>query len=172
MTTVEELAAQVTDLQRKVDTCESVLQLQDLKARYGQLVDQRFAAGRVVDDASLERIAHDTASLFTVDGTWDGGPSLGIATGRVAIASRLRNPTLSFSRHLFVKPQIEVDGDRARGRWDLLCPCRLRDGSPYLMCGYEDDHYERVEGRWLHRSMKLTTLFMAPATQGWERILA
>ena len=172
MTTVEELAAQVTALQRRVDECESVLQLQALKARYGQLVDQRFASGRVVDDATLEKVTGDAASLFTVDGTWDGGPGLGIATGRAAIASRLREPTLSFSLHLFVKPQIEVDGDRARARWDLLCPCRLPDGSPYLMAGYEDDQYERVEGAWLHRSMKLTTLFMSPAAQGWDRILA
>jgi hypothetical protein len=172
MTTVEELAAQVTALQRRVDGCESVLQLQALKARYGQLVDQRFASGRVVDEATLERTAHEAASLFTPDGTWDGGPSLGIATGRAAIASRLRQPTLSFSLHLFVKPHIEVDGDRATARWDLLCPCRLPDGSPYLMGGYEDDRYERVEGAWLHRSMKLTTLFMSPAAQGWDRILA
>jgi hypothetical protein len=40
------------------------------------------------------------------------------------------------------------------------------------MGGYEDDQYERVEGAWLHRSMKLTTLFMSPAAQGWDRILA
>jgi hypothetical protein len=172
MTTIEELAAQITALQCRVDGCESVLQLQALKARYGQLVDQRFAAGQVVDDAALDNIARRAASLFTVDGTWDGGPGLGTATGREAIAARLRNPTLSFSLHLFVKPQIEVDGDQARARWDLLCPCRLSDGSPYLMCGYEDDQYDRVAGAWLHRSMKLTTLFMTPAAQGWDKILA
>ena len=71
-----------------------------------------------------------------------------------------------------MKPRIEVDGDRAQARWDLLCPCRLPDGSPYLMAGYEDDQYERVDGAWLHRSMKLTTLFMSPAARGWDRILA
>ena len=108
MTTVEELAVQVAALQRRVDGCESVLQIQALKARYGQLVDQRFADGRVVDDTTLEKITDDAASLFTVDGTWDGGPGLGIATGRAAIASRLRKPTL-----LLLTPSIREATDRS-----------------------------------------------------------
>jgi hypothetical protein len=40
------------------------------------------------------------------------------------------------------------------------------------MCGFEDDEYARTEGIWLHRSMRLTTLFMAPVAEGWTRILA
>jgi hypothetical protein len=40
------------------------------------------------------------------------------------------------------------------------------------MCGYEDDSYTRVEGVWLHRSMELTTVFMAPVGEGWTRIFA
>ena len=41
------------------------------------------------------------------------------------------------------------------------------------MCGYEEDEYVR-EGvsSWLHRSMRLTTVFMAPTDEGWDRILA
>jgi hypothetical protein len=92
--------------------------------------------------------------------------------GRPAIAARLAEPTLTFSRHLFVKPRLEVEGDRALGRWDLLSPCRRADGSSWLMCGYEDDEYSRVDGVWLHRSMKLTTVFMARVEGGWGKILA
>jgi hypothetical protein len=40
------------------------------------------------------------------------------------------------------------------------------------MCGFEDDQYVRTEGAWLHRSMKLTTLFMSPVTGGWTKILS
>ncbi len=172
MATIEELAHEVAALRRRVDTSEAVLQLQALKARYGELVDGRYCAGAVVEGAELERIADQIAGLFTVDGVWDGGPVLGSATGRPAIAARLRAPTLSFSRHLFVKPSIRVDGDRASARWDLLCPCRSRDGRSYWMCGYEDDEYARIDGAWLHRSMKLTTVVMAPVDGGWEKILA
>jgi len=171
MPTIEELAEEVASLSRRVDATESILEIQALKARYGELVDQRFSAGGVVDGPRLERIAAEVAALFSTDGVWDGGAGLGTATGREAIAARLRRPTLDFSRHLFVKPRIDVDGDRAWGRWDLLSPCRRTDGTSYWMCGYEDDEYIRRDGAWLHRSMTLTTVFMAPVGEGWTRIL-
>ena len=63
----------------------------------------------------------------------------------------LAAPTLVFSRHLFVKPRLDVDGDRATGRWELLCPCTRPDGTSLWMAGYEDDVYRRVDGVWLHR---------------------
>jgi hypothetical protein len=172
MATIEELAQQLAVLRRRVDTCEGALEVQALKARYGELVDGRYSAGVLVGWANLERIANDIAELFTVDGVWDGGPVLGTATGRPAIAARLRAPTLTFSRHLFVKPRIQMEGDRASARWDLLCPCRSSDGRSYWMCGYEDDEYVRTDGVWLHRSMKLTTVVMAPVEEGWAKILA
>ncbi len=172
MPTIEELAAEVTDLRRRVEASEAVLEIQALKAHYGELVDRRFVKGVVATPSTLDRLSHQAAGLFTEDGTWDGGPGLGRVTGRGAIAARLATPTLDFSRHLFVKPRIVVDGHRATGRWDLLSPCRRPDGSSYWMCGYEDDEYQWVDGTWLHRSTTLTTVFMAPVGEGWTRLFA
>ena len=172
MLTIEELADEVAALRRRVEAAESLLQLQDLKARYGELVDRRFSAGQVVDGDTLRTVSREAAELFTVDGIWDGGPGLGRQRGRAAIAERLAEPTLTFSRHLFVKPRITVDGDRAQGRWDLLSPCVRQDGSSWWMCGYEDDEYVRVDGVWLHSSMVLTTVFLSRVEPGWGRILA
>ena len=172
MPTIDELTAEVGELRRRIDANEDVLRLQALKARYGELLDGRYSGGILVDQATLADIADQVASMFTVDAIWDGGPRLGVATGRPAIASRLRTPTLTFARHLFVKPQIQVDGDQASAQWDLLCPCRLADGSSYWMCGYEEDTYVRTGDVWLQQSMKLTTLFMSPVAEGWTRILA
>jgi hypothetical protein len=172
MPTIQEVADEVAELRRRVDAAESILQLHELKARYGELVDRRFSAGQVVDGDTLRRVSREAADLFTVDGTWDGGPGLGRHTGRVAIAERLADPTLTFSRHLFVKPRFTVHGDRARGRWDILSPCQREDGSSWWMCGYEDDEYIRVDGEWLHSSMVLTTVFLSRVEPGWGRILA
>ncbi len=91
----------------------------------------------------LAELADAIAALFTEDGVWDGGPGLGSVQGRDAIAARLRAPTLTFSRHLFTSPRIEVEGNRASARWDLLSPCNRPDGTAYWMCGYEDDTYAR-----------------------------
>jgi hypothetical protein len=170
MITIEELAAEVGALRQRVESNESVFAIQALKARYGELVDRRFSAGAVVDESSLAHVADAIAGLFTADGVWDGGPGLGKVTGRPEIASRLGQPTLVFSRHFFMNPRIEVDGRRARGRWDLLSPCRRSDGTSYWMSGYEDDEYAMEDGVWLHRSMTLTTVFMTPVGEGWTKV--
>ena len=124
MATVEELTVQVAALSRRIAVTEGALAIQALKARYSELVDRRFSKGAVVDAATLTQLAHDVAALFTPEGVWDGGPGLGTATGRRAIAERLREPTLVFSRHFFMNPRIDVQGETAFGRWDLLSPCR------------------------------------------------
>jgi hypothetical protein len=172
VTTLDELAATVDRLAARVDRAESVLAIHDLKARYGELVDARFTRGRPVDGERLTELARRAADLFTEDAVWDGGVGLGLARGRTEIARRLAEPTLVFSRHLFVTPRIDVDGDRAIGRWELLCPCTRPDGTALWMSGVEDDTYTRVAGTWLHASMTLTTVFVSPAGTGWPRILA
>ena len=171
MITVDELAVEVAALRRRLESSEAVIAIQALKARYADLVDRRFSAGAIVDDDTLAQVAVAVASLFTDGGVWDGGPGLGRVTGRPAIAEQLRHPTLRFSRHFFMNPRIVVDYDTAIGTWDLLSPCRRADGSSYWMCGYEDDEYARVDGIWLHRTMRLTTVFMTPVGQGWTTIL-
>lgn len=158
-------------LRRRIEDVENILAIQSLKATYGELVDRRFSRGMVAAAAELDATLDDIVSLFTEDAVWDGGPVLGTATGRAAIAGRLRNPTLVFSRHLFVKPRIRVDGNTASGRWDLLCPCKTPDGRSWWMCGVEDDEYLRDEGVWRHRALRLTTAFMSPVEEGFERIL-
>ena len=171
MDALETLAEQVSALQARLAEVEAILAIQALKARYGELVDQRFSRGEVVDPATLDQVVKATVELFTEDAVWDGGPVLGVVTGREAIAERLRSPTLIFARHLFLKPSIQVDGARAWARWDILCPCRTADGRSWWMSGYEDDQYRREGGAWRHASMRLTTVFMAPAGEDFSRIL-
>jgi len=159
-------------LHERVNAVESVLAIQELKANYGDLVDRRFSRGAVIEAAALHAVVDEIATLFTEDAVWDGGPVLGVAEGRAAIADRLRSPTLTFSRHIFLKPRISVSGASASARWDLLCPCRTPDGRSWWMCGYEDDEYRLDDGRWRHTRMALTTLFMAESGEGFEHILA
>jgi hypothetical protein len=171
MTSIHELALQQAELEQRVRAVEDVLAIERLKARYAQLVDHRYSRGAPVARERMDEIARELGTLFTDDAVWDGGKALGVAQGRAAIVERLARPTLLFSWHYFLKPQIQVDGDRASARWDLLSPCTTRDGRPHWMAGYEDDEYRRVDGAWLHRSMKLSVAFLAPHETGWEKIL-
>lgn len=173
MTEERDVWTAVEALQRRLDDAEAVLAIQALKARYGSLVDQRFRRGRMLERDELRAVAEQIAATFTEDGVWDAGPTLGSATGRAAIAERMCESPLVFSRHFFVKPELAVDGDRARGRWDILAPCTFADGSARWMCGVEDDDYARGDdGVWRHARMRLTTVFLAPADEGWGRLFA
>jgi hypothetical protein len=167
MTSIEALQKTVESLERRLRVTEDIAAIQRLKARYGRLADARYDRRGVVAAERLVELADEVAELFTEDAVWDAGKPLGVARGRDEIRARFRAPSLQFSWHYFVKPEIDVEGDRARGRWDILAPCTSTEGRALWMAGYEDDEYERVDGVWLHSAMKLGVVFMAPHDRGW-----
>ena len=169
MSELRNLRQTVERLEQRLAAVEDVQAIQNLKSHYGQLADSRYDRNGVVDSDALDRIARDVSTLFSEDAIWDGGSGLGICRGRQAIYERFREPTLKFSWHYFVKPRIDVDGDRARGSWDILAPCTSRDDRPLWMAGSEEDEYVRQGGLWLHSSMKLRVIFMAPHDRGWAK---
>ena len=170
MTDAEALGEHIRTLEGRLRAVEDVQAIEHLKATYAELTDRRYGPDGVRPEAELEPIAKSLAELFTEDAVWDGGAGLGVCRGRAAIFERFLAPTLRFTWHLFVKPRIGVDGDRATGRWDVFAPCTTRAGKPMWMAGVEDDTYERVNGVWLHSGMKLDVVFMAPYDKGWTRV--
>jgi SnoaL-like protein len=170
MPTVEDLAQRIDTLEARLRAAEDVQAIHRLKARYAQLVDARYERrGGVVERDRLEAAAQAIAELFTPDGVWDGGAGLGVCKGREEIFRRMCEPTLSFSWHFFLKPLIEVEGDRAHGSWDILSPCTSTEGRAMWMAGVEDDRYVRMNGVWLHEHMKLDLVFLAPHDKGWAK---
>lgn len=167
---LDDLGARVEALEARLRAAEDLAALGRLKARYGKLLDRRYAPrGGLRPPDEVLPLAREAASLFTEDAVWDGGPGLGVCEGRVAIAARLAESTLRFAWHFFVKPDLEVEGDHAHGTWDILSPCTTADGRPMWMAGVEHDTYVREGGVWLHRSMKLELVFMAPYEKGWAK---
>jgi hypothetical protein len=164
---IEQLQETVRQLERRLAVAEDTQAIARLKARYARLADARYTGGRPASKQRLAELSREIAALFTEDAVWDGGAALGLCKGREAIAARFAKPTLQFAWHFFVKPEIVVDGDRARGTWDVLAPCTSRKGEALWMCGVEEDEYRRVEGSWLHSRMKLEVIFMAPHARGW-----
>ena len=169
MGSVEELEQKLQLLESRLRVVEDIEAIRRLKARYGQLADLRYGRDGVKPTQELEPIARELASLFSEDAVWDGGKALGLCEGREAIYQRFMEPSLHFSWHYFVKPQIQIDGDRARATWDILAACTTKKLVAHWMAGQEEDEYVRVEGSWLHSRMRLDLVFMAPYELGWAR---
>ena len=169
MSEPETLQRRIEQLEARLAEVEAVQAIHNLKSRYGQLLDSRYDEQGIVAHEELERIADAVTALFSADATWDGGAGLGLCKGHEAIRKRFLEPALEFSWHYFVKPRIEVTGDRATGTWDILAPCTSRRGRAMWMSGYEDDEYVKRDGVWLHQSMKLSVVFMAPHDRGWAK---
>ena len=121
------LEARLRALEARIADVEAVQAIERLKARYAELVDRRFSKGRVLEADALARVAAEIAELFSEDGVWDGGPALGVSRGRAELRARMQQPTLQFSWHYFLKPRIEVRGDRASGRWGFASGCQHAD---------------------------------------------
>ena len=164
---IAELKAELARLQGRVDDLEAFQAILNLKSRYGALADRRYTRKGPKSAGEIAAAANELVTLFTEDATWDGGATLGIAEGHEAIRERFLAPTLQFSWHYFVKPQIYVDGDTARATWDILAPCTTPDGTAMWMSGVEHDTYKRIKGEWLHHSMRLDPTFMVPHAKGW-----
>lgn len=164
---MSDLTARVEALERRLAAVEAVQEIANLKARYAELVDSRYTQEGPRPAEEIGRIADEIVALFSEDAVWDGGADLGCWQGREEIRKRFLDPTLKFTIHYFVKPRIEVDGDRATARWDILAPITFGNGKPGWMTGFEEDEYARVDGRWLHSRMKLTVHFMVSHARGW-----
>ena len=146
------------ELEKRVQTLEDIEAIKKLKARYCGYCDAGYDADGLI-------------SLFTDDAVWDGG-SFGRYEGRKAIYDFFAGVSklLPFALHYVMNPQIDVEGDRASGRWYLLEPCTFAQGSQAVWgAAYYEDRYVKVGGAWKFQEVKLTSSFWTPYEQGWAK---
>ena len=104
---------------------------------------------------------------------WDGG-FLGRVEGREAIRRFFQGSSgrVRFAVHGISNPLIEIDGDRATGRWYLHQPMALRGdaGSHWLIAQYHDDYVRTAEG-WKFAHVRVVTRAFTPYGQGFTEPL-
>jgi ketosteroid isomerase-like protein len=145
-------------LEARLRRLEDIEAIKQLKARYAAYCD---------DDYDAEGIA----ALFTEDGIWDGGP-MGCYNGKQAIRDffSTTNQVVPFAIHHVTNPLIEIDGDRATGRWYLWQPCTFAEGNQGLwMAATYDDVYRRDGDAWLFEHVTITLRVLSPYEDGWAR---
>src|SRR4051794_5840405 len=111
----------MTTLENRVRLLEDVEAIRRLKAYYAAYADAKYTDDHQrKSQTEIDELAREQASVFTDDALWDNGvgPS-GILRGREAIYNNLRLGPWKFAMHHFLSPLINVDGDKATGRWML-----------------------------------------------------
>lgn len=115
------------------------------------------------------------AKLFAQDGVWDGGSLRGVQSGRDAIRAYFaqNHARIPFSVHLLANRLIEVDADRARGRWRMLMPYNTIEDTPHgarwQVSAYDDD-FVRVGGRWLFQTVRVKLARLDAGRGEWVEI--
>ena len=146
------------DLAQRIAALEDIDAIKRLKSRYCGICD---------DNYNPEAIA----GLFADDAIWEG-TGMGAHQGRAAIRKLFEGfrEQIGFAQHNVMNPVIEVDGDRATGRWYLLQPLtyRKRNRAAWLFARYEDD-YVKLKGEWKFQHVRLMIRMSAPYDKGWAR---
>ncbi|MBB4631953.1 nuclear transport factor 2 family protein [Sphingosinicella soli] len=130
-------------LAARLDRLEAVEAILKVKHRYGELVDR--LADRI-DQNDLDALC----ALFTVDAEIDfASMQLSGRQGIVDLYGGQMQESLSWLWHSFHSPIVDIDGDRALGRWTLQGMTIARGATrPDTMYGRYVDELMRVDGRW------------------------
>jgi ketosteroid isomerase-like protein len=127
----------IQNLEQRITRVEDLEAVKQLKARYCEICD---------DDHDPKRIT----TLFTEDAIWEG-PAIGRAQGHAEIRALFEGfqQQIRFSQHMVMNPVIEIDGDRARGRWYFLGMFTFYEGNQakWLTARYHED-YVKSSGEW------------------------
>ena len=148
------------DLAERLAALEARAAIAALKARYAELCDSGYPPAAL-------------AALFTEDGIWEGGLHRVHLVGRPAIHDYFAGVAgkIPFARHLVVNAIIDVAGDRATGRWDMLLPMAVTEGEtvrPRWQLSTYRESYRCVAGRWLFAQLQAAPNYLDPASGTWR----
>lgn len=150
--------ASLEELEKRVQVLEDLEAIKKLKAFYAKACDDKYNPELMME-------------VFTEDAVWDGGKEFGVYRGRKEICDFFRqvSGSIVFAVHYFMVPDITIEGDKAYGQWYLWQACTLEGNRAVWLAAYEDDKYEKIDGRWWQSEMKLTLLFETPYEKGWHK---
>lgn len=147
-----------TPIEASLDRLESIEAIKKLKHTYMAYCDQGYPPDQL-------------GPLFTDDAVWTS-ELFGHFAGRPAIEEFFGGVSgeIVFAAHLALNAIINVDGDRATGKWRLLMPCTLMEDGVKVsrwMLGEYDEAYERHDGRWLFSRVDVFMNFNVSCDESW-----
>lgn len=147
-------------LEARVQLQEDMMDILQLKARYCRAADCGW--DRPKPDAA------GVADCFIVDGVWDAGPGFATLNGQSAIRNYFESKEHPFGLHTVSNPIIHIDGDRATGQWQLLCPSVIENDQSILIGGIYDDEFVRTPDGWRFKTIRVTIVFNRRVEPGFD----
>ncbi len=145
-------------LEEQVRRINDIAEISKLKNIYLHYNDSGFQAEKI-------------GELFAEDGVWDGG-DFGRYEGRQQIIDFFSNvgEAVPFCTHLATNEIIEVNGDRATGRWRLLLAASVVGEdtieSRWYLGDYKDVFVKR-NGKWMFESLNAFWNFNVKQGESW-----
>ncbi|MFN8626365.1 MAG: nuclear transport factor 2 family protein [Candidatus Binatia bacterium] len=153
------------ELLARVRVLEDIEAIRKLKATYCYLCDAGLGDERTRD----ELISHFTAGAKVDFGmgpasVFEGHEGLRIFFGQVVPAST------PFCMHMVHNPIIEVNGDRATGKWYYEAPTTdAATNKAQWMAGTYLEEYVRENGEWKFASIRTVWTYITPYDEGWAK---
>lgn len=148
------------ELETRIQWLVDIEQIKQLKARYAIACDNDYEPDTLAD-------------LFMEDAVWDGG-FMGRAETREGIREFFANASslVGFAVHGVGTPLIEIDGDRASGRWYLHQPMVMKGTElAYWFCAQYEDEYVRTTEGWKFKHVNIIARAFTPYDQGFGKTL-
>ncbi len=113
-------------------------------------------------DAVRRRDEKAWADTWTEDGVWNVGPTH--AKGRESVV-KTWSGLMDLFRFVIQMPQsgiVELDGDNARGTWQVMELGWPREGDASCTLGVYDDRYCRTDAGWRFAERTFRFVYMGP----------
>ena len=153
-------------LQARVKRLEDIEEIRQLRALYSIYLDGGWREQGGIHMGPFQ-------DLFTEDGVWDGRPFAAYAVGRREIYEKIVRgvrPLQNFVIHNLLNSKIEIDGDTATGRWQVITPVEPVDGPAMLVFGTYHDEYARTEEGWRFKSVRAIIARTSVNESGWHKL--
>ena len=149
------------ELEARIRKTEDFQEIANLQTQYSYLIDE----------GQMEALA----DLFADDFIWEAGfDQMTAVTSKPELLQLLKGAAeeTTMMRHLPTTPHIEVEGDKARGKWYVLgmVTSVAPEGEvAKWVQGTLNNEYIRINGKWKISRKSTTFNFYTPYEDGWVK---
>ncbi len=153
------------ELEARIKALEDIEKIKKLKAAYCDLCDAGLDDKKNLDGLLVHFTDDARVDFGLGEGSkFNGKKELKVFFGEMVPAA------VSFSIHMLHNAVIDVDGDKAKGKYYFEAPTTdSATNRAQWMAGTYHEEYSRVSGEWKFSSIKVSWRYISPYEEGWAK---